>query len=58
MPWVASWLALMFPTAIMPTSMSRAPMTKTATTARMIARGAYLRGLFVSSASEPAVSKP
>jgi hypothetical protein len=43
---VASWLALMLPTAIMPMSMSRAPMTKTAPTARRIAvAGAGSRGL-------------
>ncbi len=50
--------AVMLPTAIIATSISRPPASAAAQIARMIAGGASLRGLFVSSAREPAVSNP
>ena len=57
-PSVPISFAVMFPVAIIATSMSRPPTSPAAASARMIAGGACLRGSFVSSASEPAVSKP
>lgn len=58
MPDVLSSLALRSPTAIMPTSIISPPTMNAAVIARRIARGACRRGCVVSSASEPAVSKP
>ena len=45
-------------TAMIPNAISRKPMMPAVASAWMIERGAFFRGIGVSSASEPAVSKP
>src|SRR6266704_2279351 len=57
-PEVPSALAWMSGVAISPNKMTRNPATPAAISARRIPGGAFFRGSRVSSASDPAVSKP
>ena len=57
-PWLARLPSVRLGAAINAATIRKAPPTPETTTARMIVRGAVARGLWVSSDSSPAESKP